>query len=58
MVIEIYEEYSMKRIAIVMRSMVRGGEANSLSQIYEEYSMKRIAIVMRSMWCAVAKTIL
>ncbi len=26
----------MKRIAIVMRSMVRGGEANSLSQIYEK----------------------
>ena len=36
MVIEIYEEYSMKRIAIVMRSMVRGGEANSLSQIQEK----------------------
>jgi hypothetical protein len=26
----------MKRIAIVMRSMVRGGEANSLSQIQEK----------------------
>ncbi len=34
----------MRRIAIVTRSMVRGGEANSLNQIHAQYSMRRIAI--------------
>lgn len=43
--LQIYELYSMKKIAIVGCKPVRGGEANFLNQIYEIYSMKKIATV-------------
>ena len=45
---QIYEEYSVKKIAKVDLRSVRVGEANFLSQIYEEYSVKKIAKVDRS----------
>ena len=45
---QIYEEYSVKKIAKVDRRSVRVGEANFLSHIYEEYSVKKIAKVDRS----------
>ena len=44
---QIYEEYSVKKIAKVDRRSVRVGEANFLSHIYEEYSVKKIAKVDR-----------
>ena len=44
---QIYEEYSVKKIAKVDWRSVRVGEANFLSHIYEEYSVKKIAKVDR-----------
>ena len=44
---QIYEEYSVKKIAKVDRRSVRVGEANFLSHIYKEYSVKKIAKVDR-----------